>query len=255
MKKLLCAFLAASAMTAAVASESKTGAYVGGNVGMGNTNAKYDFKITNANGSAVGTNNVSANNFKADSGKMNALFGLFAGYGMQVGSMYFGGEVFGGLDSSKVNPYDDSASGSSISYFKTEVKRQNFYGLAARLGAFVNPSTMIYVRLAAEAGKWTASAQSVGGTVASGSTAALLAASQVRVSSTKKTISFAPGLGLEAYLTKNLFLRAEYSYLFGPSVTVKQTGQGANGNFLGDTVTHNFKITQNVFKVGVGYKF
>ncbi|MDP3371441.1 MAG: outer membrane beta-barrel protein [Candidatus Paracaedibacteraceae bacterium] len=252
MKNLVCALLTVSALTGSVfAAESKTGAYVGGNVGAANTNVKYGFVTSNAAGAALAATNV--NNFNNQAGSMNGLFGLFAGYGMQVGSMYFGGEAFGGFDSAKVTAYDDTATGQLASSFpKAQVKRQNYYGLAARVGGFVNANTLVYVRLAAEAGKWTSSV--VVGPNAGGSTAVVGAASKGPFTVNKKSISFAPGLGLETYITKNLFLRAEYSYLFGPSVTVKQD-TSVNGSNQGTLATHTFKVTQNAFKVGVGYKF
>lgn len=258
MKKFTSALLAVTALTAANvfaagAVDSKTGAYVGGNVGMANTNVKYSYVMggtTNNGGSALPASQ--ANNTKFDGGKMNPLFGLFAGYGMQVGTMYFGGEVYGAFDSAKVTPYDDSATGAAASaYFTTQVKRKNFYGIAPRVGAFITASTMLYVKLAIEGGKWTTT---VTNSANAGNGVALTPNAVGPFKSSKSAISFAPALGLDAFITKNLFLRAEYSYLFGPKITVVQDGKG-NGSFSGTIVTHKAQITQQSFKVGVGYKF
>lgn len=258
MKKFTSALLAVTALTAANAFaagavDSKTGAYVGGNVGMANTNVKYSYVSSNSNGTALTT---TLNSFKADAGKMNPVFGLFAGYGMQVGTMYFGGEVYGGFDSAKVIAYDDSASGVAAGFWKSSVKRTNFYGLAPRVGFFVTPSTMLYVKLGVEGGKWKAMIDPNMNVVNghNNSTAAGRAASGKQFNASKSGISFAPGLGLDAFITKNLFLRAEYSYLFGPKITVVQDTSGL-GTAPGDRVTHKFQITQQTFKVGVGYKF
>jgi len=266
MKKFTSALLAVTALTAANAFpagavESKTGAYLGGNVGMANTNVKYGY--TNAGQNVLATANQSADartqNTKLDGGKMNPLFGLFAGYGMQVGSMYFGGEVYGGFDSAKVTPYDDNATGGSGGYWKASVKRTSFYGLAPRLGFFVTPSTMLYAKLGIEGGKWKASVVPNQKTIDISTNPASATSknlSRVTFNSNKNSISFTPAVGLDAFVTKNLFLRAEYSYMFGPKITVKQDIRGYDNNtFAGDYVVHTFNITQQTFKVGVGYKF
>ena len=258
MKKFTSALLAVTALTAANvfaagAVESKTGAYLGGHVGMANTNVKYSFATggtTNNGTTALPANQT--NNWKGDSGKMNPLFGLFAGYGMQVGTMYFGGEVYGGFDSAKVTSYDDSATGTNASaYFVSKTKRTNFYGIAPRIGAFITPSTMVYVKLGIEGGKWTSTVTNAPN---AGNGAAVSGTSVGPFKSSKNAISFAPGLGLDAFITKNLFLRAEYSYLFGPKITVKQISAN-NNSFSGTECNHKFQITQQSFKVGVGYKF
>ncbi len=267
MKKFTSALLAVTALTAANAFaagavESKTGAYLGGNVGMANTNVKYGFSNVGSTATSSGpgsdtsgtisSSSSNAQVWNGNSGKMNALFGLFAGYGMQVGTMYFGGEVYGGFDSAKLETYNDAGTNTVTAnknwpIGKASVKRTSFYGLAPRLGFFVTPSTMLYAKLGIEGGKWTASytfsqndaASSVRGKVTSKS---------------KSGISFAPGLGLDAFITKNLFLRAEYTYLFGPKITVRADTNASN-SWGGTWADHKFQITQQTFKVGVGYKF
>jgi len=59
---------------------------------------------------------------------------------------------------------------------------------------------------------------------------------------------------MDAFITNNLFLRAEYSYLFGPKITVRQDTKASN-SWGGEYANHTFQITQQSFKVGVGYKF
>jgi len=292
MKKLTNSLLAAAAIIASVStvsadeSSSKTGFYLGGNVGGANTNVQYSF--TNAGsaqtptgpgtyvagqivGSGALANYVQA--AKADGGKFNPLFGLFAGYGMQSGSLYFGGEIYGGFDSAKVMPYDDTASGNgSVTgtgtgsaeipvYGKASVKRTNFYGIAPRLGFLVTPSTLLYVKLGIEGGKWKATVNPGGFAFVGGQINGVgpvypgdNGTAKVPYTGSKSSISFAPGIGLDAFITKNLFVRAEYSYLFGPKITVKQNTY-FNESWSGDSATHTFKITQQSFKVGVGYKF
>jgi len=268
MRKLTTALLAAAAISGAAFAEGNTassGFYLGANAGVANTNVKYSF--ANQNVSNLNATNYTVaqltQNFKADSGKMAGIFGAFAGYGMVVGQgAYFGGEVYGGLDSSKLSPYDDSNTGAATGYFKATVKRTNFYGLAARVGYMVTPSTLAYIRLGIEGGKWQAQVVPDSATITQQPTAfnsatdAQKAASNKTFTKSKNSISFAPGLGLEAYITKNMFLRAEYSYLFGPTINLSQDITGyPNSAFAGSSVAHSFKITQHQFKIGVGYKF
>lgn len=264
MRKLTTALLAAAAISGGAFAEAGTassGFYLGANAGVANTNVKYSY----VNQNLVDSNGYPASSFqqnwKGDSGKMAGLFGLFAGYGMVVGQgAYFGGEFFGGLDTTKVTPYDDSASGSAAGFFKSTVKRTNFYGLAARVGYMVTPSTLAYIRLGVEAGKWKADVLPNAATINAAqntASATAKAASNRTFSKSKNAISFAPGLGLETYITKNMFLRAEYSYLFGPTINgLSQDLTGyPNAIFNGNAVVHSFKITQHQFKIGVGYKF
>lgn len=266
MKKLTTALLAAAAISGAAFAEGNTassGFYLGANAGVANTNVKYSFTNTGVAANTTYTAAQLQQNFKSDSGKMAGLFGAFAGYGMVVGQgAYFGGEAYAGLDSSKLSTYDDSNTGAATGYFKSTVKRTNYYGLAARIGYMVTPSTLAYIRLGVEAGKWQAQVVPNAATItqqpaliASGSSQQ--AGSNKTFTKSKNTLSFAPGLGLEAYVTKNMFLRAEYSYLFGPSISgLNQDIQGyPNSSFAGTNVLHTFKITQHQFKIGVGYKF
>ncbi|MES2252590.1 MAG: outer membrane beta-barrel protein [Pseudomonadota bacterium] len=252
-------------------SESKTGIYVGGNAGLANTNVKYGFTNAGTNFTATGAGPTSgavtsqytmANNSQAGSfGGLFGLFGLFAGYGMQVGTMYFGGEAFGGLDTAKVTSFDDNGTGNGsvtstgvgtspvYAIAKASVKRTSYYGLAARIGAFVNSNTLFYVRLGVEAGKWQAQVQPHGVFTANDG-----GVSNRLFTANKNSISFAPGLGLEAYITHNMFVRAEYTYLFGPKLNVSQNTVNAE-DVPTDAIKHTFKVSQQTFKVGVGYKF
>jgi len=250
--------LTAANVFAAGAVDSKTGAYLGGNLGLANTNVKYDYKNLNVSASKP----YRQQNTKFESGKMNPLFGLFAGYGMQVGTMYFGGEVYGGFDSAKVSPFDDSGSANNTGFWKTTVKRTNFYGIAPRLGFFVAPSTMMYVKLGIEGGKWKATINPNAGTIDSytggttSPTSAQKEASKLATNSSKNSISFVPAVGFDMFVSKSLFIRAEYSYMFGPKLSFVQNTTGYNNDLMdGDSVRHNVKITQQTFKVGVGYKF
>ena len=269
MKKLTTALLAAAAISTAAFAEgnmASSGFYLGANAGLAANVIKYNYQNLNIP-SASANNNLPVYN-AANVGqntqfnnKTAALFGVFAGYGVVVGQgAYFGGEVYGGFDTTKVSPFDDSASGSRVGYWKTTVQRSNFYGLAARVGYMVTPSTLAYLRLGIEGGKWKASVIPDAATVQAlnnvNPTLPNLALDQQTVSKSKSGINFAPGIGMEAYITKNVFLRAEYSYLFGPSISFQQDVQAIGNTLLaGTAVQHNIKISQHQFKIGVGYKF
>jgi len=261
------AALAGSVNADGAASASKTGAYVGGSAGMANTNVKYGYSNVGSNatvggsgnvtaGTAIGAGTSSAQVQNSQAGSFGGLFGLFAGYGMQFGSsMYFGGEVYGGLDTAKVTTFNDNGSGalapvgnngSAYPLGSGSVKRTSYYGLAPRIGAFITPSTMIYARLGIESGKWEARYNFSGADLGS--------SAGKSVTGKKAGIAFAPGLGLEAYISNNLFLRAEYTYLFGPTVKLNVDTNSSN-SWGGTYVRHSFKVTQQSFKVGVGYKF
>jgi opacity protein-like surface antigen len=260
MKKLTTALLAAAALTTAVSAEggSNTGFYLGASAGVANTNVKYNF-ITETNLAS----NRPVQNFNNTTGKMAGLFGVFAGYGMVLGQgAYVGGEVYGGFDTTKVTPYDDSATTAPVAaagggYHKTTVKRSSFYGLAARVGYMITPSTLAYIRLGVEAGKWTMQVvPNQNGTAANISDATQLSTVQATQTKSKNSINFAPGLGFETYINKNLFVRAEYSYLFGPSITINEPTKGLSNSYLnGENLKNTAKISQHAFKIGVGYKF
>ena len=265
MKNLSVALLAVAALGTSVANASN-GFYLGASAGVAQTNAKYDYSTINAVAVPAGVpsraSSASDNqqNFKA-SGGTGGLFGLFAGYGAVVGGgAYVGGEIYGGLDTTSFSPYDDSASGQNVGYWKAKVEHKYYYGLAARLGYMVTPSTLIYVRLAVESGKWKASVAPNAATIDANTVAG---ASQDTINNSKKTVTksksglqFSPGAGVEIYVTKNLFLRAEYSYLFGPKLDVSHDSKAVRGLVVnGDGFKHNFKTSQHAMKIGVGYKF
>jgi opacity protein-like surface antigen len=135
----------------------------------------------------------------------------------------------------------------------------------------VTPSTLAYIRLGIEAGKWTAQIEpnaaaidgnntftnTSNGNIAGSNNPADAAAAKQTIKSSKNKLSFAPGFGMETYVSKNVFVRAEYSYLFGPSLTVEQNTSKLTNAFQypGNSSKQTHKITQHQFKLGVGYKF
>ena len=152
MKKLALLASAAAISTAAMADSSAcamTGFYAGANLGLANTQVKYNLK-NDATGAVYKINK------SADQGKMGLQYGLMGGYNMGLGNgAVVGVELFIGGDSSKVKE-DDNGSGSTQNLGRTQVKRRMYYGLAPRVGYMVTPNTLAYVRLGLEGGQWKA---------------------------------------------------------------------------------------------------
>lgn len=145
---------AASVASAASAGKVAQGAYLGASAGAANTNVKYN---RYASGGTATTTPAEAEYLNSNAGKTAGIFGLVGGYNFQSGSLVFGGEIYGGLDSTKVTAYDDTASGISTERSvigSVTVKRTNFFGFAPRLGFMVAPNTLMYARLGVEFGKW-----------------------------------------------------------------------------------------------------
>jgi len=270
MKKFLntmlvtAAVVAASTTAYAATSGAKVaqGAYIGASAGAANTNVKYNRSAINPSAITAGkTSSDETENFSSNAGKTAGIFGLIAGYNFQSGSVVFGGEIYGGFDTTKVTAFDDTGSGNSTqrsAIGSVTVKRTNFMGIAPRLGFMVAPNTLMYARLAAEFGKWKATSNpnmnalnNTTDVVVSGDTTE---EKMVRTSS-KGGISFAPGLGMEVYMGK-AFLRAQYSYLFGPTLTIQQNMKDVNAAiYNGEFAKHTMKMTQHKVELAVGYKF
>ena len=260
---------AASVVSASTGAKVAQGAYLGASAGAANTNVKHERvasgKMTGggvAGAAIVGSNVATETNIlKSDAGKTAGLFGLIAGYNFQSGSLVFGGEIYGGLDSTKVNVSNDTASGASAdsaAYGSLTVKRTNFMGFAPRLGFMVAPNTLMYARLGVEFGKWKAtSTPNSQGLAAQKTTFTVSTAnnllSDMTFSASKGGMSFAPGLGMEVYMGK-AFVRAQYSYLFGPKITLTQDMRG-NAMYNGEFAVHTLKTSQHKVELAVGYKF
>lgn len=264
---------AASVASAASAGKVAQGAYVGASAGAANTNVKYNMvtsgRMVNATTNVVDTTGAYANGLNLNSGKVAGIFSVISGYNFQSGSVVFGAEVYGGFDSTKVTAYDDKSSGASseVSVIgSVTVKRTNFFGFAPRLGFMVAPNTLMYARLGVEFGKWKAQLSPNAAAISAAATtynadfpgaitADKMSKSSAVVNASKGAMSFAPGLGMEVYMGK-AFLRAQYSYLFGPKIKLVQDITGVSPRQAnGETATHTLKTSQHKVELAVGYKF
>ena len=207
MKKLALALVASTVAIGSAGANIGTGFYLGADVGMGSTTGK-------ATRSGV--------TGSADAGGTAANIGILGGYGWVTGCLYFGGEVGYTFENTKIN----NNLGGIVT---TQLKRNGYFNAALRGGYLFTPNTMMYVRLGGHWGKWSLSAVAPG----------------VALSGSKNRLSFAPGVGLETAVHKNVYLRVEYVYEFGPSV------RATSGTSFVNTGT----IRSQAGKVGVSYKF
>lgn len=238
MKKI--ALLAGAAWVGAAVADapanSPTGFYTGVNVGVANTQVKYTYKDSQSP--------QIAQKF----GKTGMQYGLFGGYNFGLGgAAVVGAELFLGGDSTKTLTADSlGASGtSSNGPGKTEVKRTFYYGFAPRVGFMVTPNVLAYMRLGVEGGKWKSNFNPAGGWM----TGAIIK------NASKNTVNFAPGIGFDMFVSKNVFVRAQYHYVFGPKMTIISNPTNIAGTAVTTPATQTYKVSQQVFTLAAGFKF
>ncbi|HLD95713.1 MAG TPA: outer membrane beta-barrel protein [Alphaproteobacteria bacterium] len=216
MKKIL---LAAAAIITATAAQAESASFSGFYAGVHGG-------VSQLNGQSTKTQTGSSDQ-RDDFGKAGAVFGFHAGYGMMLSSNVYGAlEAYLGFNSAKieVNKTDTG---------KGEIKKKNFYGLAARFGYLFNSSTMLYGRLALEAGKIEAKSISNGTDI---------------LKLSKNNIRPVIGGGIETALSNNVLLGVEYNYVVGSKLS-KETKVGA--------VTDGLKLNTSEHRtlVRLSYKF
>jgi opacity protein-like surface antigen len=232
LKKSLLSGLALATLASASASQcaSVTGFYAGLNAGLANTNV--DYKV-NSKTDDLGT--------KIDSGKSSAFGGLFAGYGtLFSGCGYVGAEASFGFDATKVTAFDTATAATKT--LTAKLSRKNYYGLAVRLGALVTPQTLAYVKLGVEGGKWELKSEN---------NESAYTGNEKLVKKSKSGVNLVAGAGMETYITKNMFIGAEYSYLRGPTINIENKSDGATFT----TISTKAKVGQHRVGLRVGYKF
>lgn len=220
MKKLALALVASAVALSAANANISTGFYLGATAGYGATTGK----LTGANAAGVVTPG------SRDIGGNAANIGLIGGYGWVTGCMYYGGEIGYSFENTKIRDTTDGANGES-----RELKRNGYFNAALRGGYLFTPNTMFYVRLGMNWGKWTLN-DSLDFAVAN------------RATGSKNRMSFVPGVGLETAIHKNVYLRVEYNYEFGPSVRAK-------ANNVANAFVNVGSIRSQSAKIGLSYKF
>lgn len=221
MKKLALALVASAVtLSAANANHIGTGFYLGAHAGYGSVTGK----VTGFNAAVAAVNNGSS-----DFGSGFGNIGIHGGYGVVTGCLYLGGELGYTFQNAKIN-------GNLGGTGSIQLKRNGYARAALRGGYLFTPSTMGYIALGGNWGKYTLNDSNLFFTPA---TAA---------SGSKNRLSFAPGVGLETAVHKNVYLRLEYNYEFGPSV--RATNAAAPNNFANAGT-----IREQSGKVGLSYKF
>lgn len=222
MKKLALALAVSTIVTGATSANISTGFYLGAHAGYGSTTSKL-------NGFAAGGG---LNTGTLQMGNNQGNIGVHGGYGWVTGCLYLGGEVSYTFENAKVT---DSL-GTGGAFGVNQLKRNGYFRAALRGGYLFTPSTMGYIALGGNWGKWTVNDQLDFAASANPSTAS------------KNTVSFAPAVGVETAVHKNVYLRLEYSYEFGPSVR-------ANNRTITTDSTNWGSIRSQSGKVGLSYKF
>ena len=189
---------------------------------------------------------ANAANAKYNVGGNSFVGGLFAGYGMGVGSCaYVGGELYANMDS--LNKKVITPEGfNGQNYFSAKVGHKFAFGAKIRLGYTVSQQAMVFLGLGGEYGKTEASVTNIDTTA--GNTG-----NGVKTSKKKSNFSFAPSVGMDMFLSKNLFLRGEYTYVIGLKASAKDAAFRAAADGL--KVTAKANLTQQRFMLGLGYKF
>jgi len=167
-----------------------------------------------------------------DVGGTAANVGIHGGYGWVQNCMYYGGEVGYTFENAKIRDTLGAQNGGSA-----QLKRNGYFRAALRGGYLFTPNTMFFIALGINWGKWTLNDSLNNG----------FGTTNVGTGS-KNRISFAPGVGLETAIHKNVYLRVEYNYEFGPSV--RATNSSVNNSF-----SQMGSIRSQSGKIGLSYKF
>lgn len=207
MKKLALALVASSFVAGAATADINTGFYLGAGVGMNSMNAKI-------------SDTVGPITLHQNGGRSRPEISLYTGYGVVSGCTYLGAELGFTFTGGKAGmTLDVLGNAASVSY-----ERRNIINAAFLVGQKFSPSTMGYIRLGMNSNQYRTKAVDNG----------------VADTSSKRKLSFAPGLGLETAVTKNVRLRLEYVYDLG-----NKFGTGED----------RLKIKNQSVKLGVAYKF
>ena len=221
MKKLTLALNASTvALSAANANHHiGTGFYLGVHGGYGSLTGKISGFRT---GGAFNTGS-------SDIGSGFGNIGIHGGYGWVTGCLYLGGELSYTFENAKANSNLGGVG-------SLQLKRNGYARAALRGGYLFTPNTMGYIALGGNWGKYTLRDSNAFFTPA------------VAGSGSKNRFSFAPGVGLETAVHKNVYLRLEYTYEFGPSV------RATNGT-VANSFTNVGTVRSQSGKVGLSYKF
>jgi opacity protein-like surface antigen len=198
MKKVLSGLLVATAVASVAQAAPFEGFYVGAQTGL--TSRKTEVRSTSP---------------KANAKKSTINYGIFAGYGHKMDSLYVGAE----LSLAHTPNKEVTVSGTKIKF-----ERGVAFGLAPRVGFFAAPDILVFAKLGLEAAR-----ESVKSTTTD-------------LTSKKTSVSFVPGLGVEKSFG-NFIARVSYEHKFGKNIKHKTVA------------TSSYKATEHRFLLGAAWGF
>lgn len=210
MKNFALALVAATAISGAQA-EIGTGVYLGANAAMNSFDARTSLTDLTDNSTQL-----------FDGGRTRPGVGMYVGYGMVSGCLYYAGEI----GYQFANGHFGFASTDPV--VSGKFKRRNEFNFALRIGYKLTPATIGYLRLG---GNWSKYKIHTNIALLSGS---------------KSKISFAPGFGAETAFNRNWVARMEWTYDFGNSFARQSAGVAA---------ISFHRVRSQSAKVGIAYKF
>lgn len=218
---------------------SFSGFYAGLQAGVNSTSGTL--KVTGFNNNAA----TSATTRPTTIGKKSFLGGIFAGYGMGVGSCaYVGAELYGNFGNSNAKLVDATEEDADSRYFNVSMKRGYNLGAKVRLGYTVSPQAMVFLGLGLEYSKVELKSENI-------QNATPQTGVETTVKKNKRNINFAPSIGMDMFLNKNVFLRGEFTYVVG----IKNKIEPKQASVVNGTATIKANMTQQRFALGLGYKF
>lgn len=187
MKKLALALVAATTFAGAASADLKTGYYLG--VGVGGNSITAPFKASTAGG---------ATSVSGDLGRNRVEGSVYGGYGYVNGCNYLGAEVGFTFTGGKAGLNAQIAGTTGL----FSIERRNIINAAFLIGQKFSPSTMFYVRLGMNSNQYRENAYVNG----------------AQINKKTRKVSFAPGVGMEGAVTKNVRVRMQYVYDLGNSL-------------------------------------
>ena len=210
---------------------SFSGFYAGVQAGMNRTAGQH---TVIGGGSGLVANRILGGDSKHSSNTKSFLGGLFAGYGMGVGSCtYFGGELY--VNFSNANLLINKGTSGAFNGEKQTAKNTYNFGAKARFGYTFSQKIMAFIGLGLERAKWQ-----------------IKDATSQTFKASKASFVFAPSVGMDMFMSNNLFVRGEFTYVNGPKVTINGS---ATAPIVNQSQTYKLKASQQRLALGVGYKF
>ncbi len=240
MKKIIlsaAALFLGTAIHAESCATSVQGFYAGVNAGLQQSTGQLKWDFT-------GTQTFQ----KSSIGKKTFTGGLFAGYQMGVGScMIVGGEVYGNFANYNETIIDDIDVSGPTNTWADKLQSKLNFGAKVRLGYTMSPRSILFLGLGAEYSSTTLKVEHV----AHGTGVTV---GEAVVKKTRKSINFAPSVGVDMFTNDQIFVRAEYTYVFPINMTIEQPFK-TTAAAATKTSSHKVRFNNSRFTLGVGYKF